>query len=272
MDDFFATQLAACGPLDFIRFWVPAGENDQYRLVVEVVREEADGTFSIIVPGDPEERARTSLDEAGFEGRVKRVTGRTEAEVADAVRAVLAIVVPDATKLSLTHGQRHEMERRRRLEAVVAAANEILSSGAAPGAWRNDTKVPVQFHSGTVQITLWPKESPPDVVLEIWAFVASALPDRPEVGALIARCNEGFSFGRLVRQDGRLWYRDIIHAEPLSHAALNFAVRMAASTARQFGPRFAELGAVDGSAPEPTPADVPERPPDSIVTPTAGYL
>ena len=131
----------------------------------------------------------------------------------------------------------------------------------------------MQFRRGTVQLTAWPRDLADDAVVEIWALVAFALPSRPEIADLVAQCNEAFSYGRLLRQEDRLGYRDVLHASPLSESALNLAIQVGADTALRYGPMLAQLGAVDGTAADPTPPGPPSRPPDARGDPpTGGYL
>lgn len=269
--DFLHDQLCALEPLDFIRLWVPDEEPDEYTLVIEVIREEDPDAFTIRVVGDHDEEMQAALRDLGFDPQELRVTGSASgADVADRIRRALTLVRPDSRKVSLTHGNREEMIRRRKVGSVAARVRELLGKEEEPSVSLLGETIPIHFTADSVQVTLWPKDLPPDTVLEIWALVASALPDSDEVRVLVGRCNEGFSYGRLLRQERFLWYRDILHADPLSETAFKLALRIAVGTAKQYGPRFAELGAKDESMAEPTPSGVPVQPPAAGTS--FGYL
>ena len=124
------------------------------------------------------------------------------------------------------------------------------------------TVIPISFRLNNVDVTLWPKGlAGNSCIVEVWALAAKGTPDTAEVASLLVNANGSFSYGRLIRQQDHIWYRDIIHADPLGGEALNFSINIAQSTARGFGAQLARLGAVDATLPQAVPV-TPETPPD----------
>lgn len=270
--DFLASQIAALGPLDFVRVWVQVGD-DKYSIVGEVAKSEDESALTIRGGSPFTDDKADQLVSAGLEGGTLVVESTDPVQGAARLTELVGILAPEAIKLSLTHGSTlGDVLRDRRLQAVVQRINEVLGESATPGAWRHSCEIPVRLRAETVELTLWPKDSPPNVFLEVWALVANRLPDSPEVNDLIARSNERFSFGRLLRQESVLWYRETIHADPLTDAALRHAVNMAAFTAKGHAPLFAKLGAVNLTVPSDSPLGATEQPAEVPIERIGGYL
>jgi hypothetical protein len=266
MDDFLTTQVEALGALECIRLWTPADDaGTVFTMLVEAVREEDSDTFSLRIGSDVAESALPGLAPHGFSQRDAVLPSNDPEAVARTMRESARLVALDARRLSLTHVSREEVLARRRIAALLDRINDALAS-RGQGTWTRTEQVPVRFRADTVQIIVWPKPISSAAIVEVWAYVAGEVPVSADVDALIHSCNAGFSYGRLIRQESMVWYRDVFHAEPMSDAALHHSIQVAAATALQFGPKFADLGAVDGTA----APDVEDQP--TPEAPVPGYL
>lgn len=247
-DDFLTAQLAAVQPLEFVRFWAPSEGDDGYRLLAEVVHEETAGVYTLTAPGAP----AATLEPLGLaEGRA-RLEGADPSTLAATLRAVLASTT-DGPKVSLTHGTRAELARRRRIEAVVAETNRLLSTELIPGGWKDVATPPFSIGVAGRVVELAPVLAFDTVVMQAVVPVAHELPDRPEIAELVATANESLFVGRLVRHEGRIEFRDVVPAEPLTGNALRMLLQVAGTTAQQYAPPFVELGATDAVAVDETP-------------------
>lgn len=259
-DDFLTAQLAAMSTLEFVRLWVPR-EDGTYKLVIEAVREEEPETFSISVPQEIEAEHVVALAEIGIADGRRLLQGVGEEAVAAEIRNVMAIASPQGSKVSLTHGARLETVTRRRVDRMTDGIYGLLQARWPTVARPKYPQVPIPIGVQNVQTWLWPKADQPQDFVEIWALVAQSLPSGPDIDALVAQCNEKFYFGRLLRRDTQVFYRDVVHAEPLNSAPLLASLDIALKIASDYGSQFAKLGAVDATTPIPAVEAEPAKPP-----------
>ncbi len=138
--------------------------------------------------------------------------------------------------MSLTHGTRSDMVRRRRLERLNVRLNEMMREQSDD--WSEDKSTPIPFSNGAMQLWLWPRVESDYDVIDVWALIASRLPDDPAIERYVLDRNEALDFGRIRRQKGRAYYKESLYAADLPSSSLHFAVAAAVATAEATGPEL----------------------------------
>jgi hypothetical protein len=258
--DFIANQLGFLETHDYVRVWKPEG--DRGLPLIEIERREEEDQFFVVMRAEVSAGNEVAINTLGFEGvGSNRVIVGIGAVVELASELMVLLLGGANLKVSITHGSRRDQVMTdRKLSQLKSASVQLMAEAFGVSPSRDDPTL-LPFRVENVDVSVWPKAFVDGALVEVWALVARDASADEATVEYVASVNSSFTFGRLVMQERLIWFREVVHAEPFSAAAVSFAVTVAVNTAKDSGTRLAQLGATNATLPDPAPADQP-APPD----------
>jgi mRNA-degrading endonuclease HigB of HigAB toxin-antitoxin module len=244
---FLTGQIAALDPFEFTVVAAvdgPRGKGPiEPRALVEIGHLEHGGYEVTVVP--------EGVTIAGFTER--KATAPTPPEATTLALAALATLLPGETpRLAIIQGSKAaEVARQRKLAAVLTELNAWLNE-VSDNQWGSPADLPLQFRFGNVLTRIGGVvDITGTALVELACLVAKEVPEDERIASLLVDANSSYSFGRLVVDDQQqVWFRQVLHADPVSRPALQHALAVAQQTTTEAAQVFAKLGAVDATGPE----------------------